>query len=358
MSPRSTAYPYVKEVAPHAAMLKLAPPIRCRWSDPRLRCFGRPPAGRRRTRSRRWKPRSARRHRRRGQGVLPARRRIVARTGARGPGGRRPDGAPRRTSSPDITPMARPAGPVCGLSAHCELSGAARHRRARGRRYRLLYARRRRAAALDRHAVSMGSSIANAVGMAASGVEKKPIVATIGDSTFLHSGIAPLVDAVYNNANITVILLDNSITAMTGGQDHPGTGRTLRGEADAQGRLRDNAAARSASTGCAASTPTRSATCTRRCREAIGIQGRLGRHFLAALRARPGQDQGHAFAVAAAGCTACQSCMNLGCPAITWDRGNGRGPPQSADRSADSASAARSARRSARRTASSRSRRE
>ena len=78
--------------------------------------------------------------------------------------------------------------------------------------------------------VCMGASIANAVGMAKSGAETKPIFATIGDSTFLHSGIAPLIDAVYNNANITVVLLDNSITAMTGGQDHPGTGRTLRGE--------------------------------------------------------------------------------------------------------------------------------
>ena len=57
------------------------------------------------------------------------------------------------------------------------------------------------------------------------------MVATIGDSTFLHSGIPPLIDAVYNKANITVVILDNSITAMTGGQDHPGTGRTLRGEA-------------------------------------------------------------------------------------------------------------------------------
>ena len=54
-------------------------------------------------------------------------------------------------------------------------------------------------------------------------------MATIGDSTFLHSGIPPLIDAVYNKANITVALLDNHITAMTGGQQHPGTGRTLRG---------------------------------------------------------------------------------------------------------------------------------
>ena len=77
--------------------------------------------------------------------------------------------------------------------------------------------------------VSMGSSIGNAVGMAKAG-ETKPVIATIGDSTFLHAGIPALINAVYNQANITVLLLDNHITAMTGGQQHPGTGKTLRGE--------------------------------------------------------------------------------------------------------------------------------
>ena len=77
--------------------------------------------------------------------------------------------------------------------------------------------------------VSMGSSIGNAIGMAKAG-DTKPVMATIGDSTFLHAGIPALIDAVYNQANITVLLLDNHITAMTGGQEHPGTGKTLRGE--------------------------------------------------------------------------------------------------------------------------------
>ena len=88
--------------------------------------------------------------------------------------------------------------------------------------------------------VAMGSSIANASGIALAGNESKPIVATIGDSTFLHSGIPPLIDAVYNKANITVALLDNHITAMTGGQDHPGTGRTLRGAETHKNRFRDH----------------------------------------------------------------------------------------------------------------------
>jgi indolepyruvate ferredoxin oxidoreductase alpha subunit len=53
--------------------------------------------------------------------------------------------------------------------------------------------------------------------------------AVLGDSTFLHSGIGPLMDAVYNGGYSTTIILDNSITAMTGQQEHPGTGFTIDG---------------------------------------------------------------------------------------------------------------------------------
>jgi indolepyruvate ferredoxin oxidoreductase alpha subunit len=55
------------------------------------------------------------------------------------------------------------------------------------------------------------------------------ICAVLGDSTFLHSGIGPLMDAVYNGGYSTTIILDNSITAMTGQQEHPGTGFTIDG---------------------------------------------------------------------------------------------------------------------------------
>lgn len=81
--------------------------------------------------------------------------------------------------------------------------------------------------------VDMGASIGNAFGIeiALKNEEKKPrVVATIGDSTFYHSGITPLIDIVYNKGVTTVIILDNSTTAMTGHQDHPGTGRTLQGD--------------------------------------------------------------------------------------------------------------------------------
>lgn len=56
------------------------------------------------------------------------------------------------------------------------------------------------------------------------------VVAVIGDSTFLHSGITGLLNMSYNQGRSTVIILDNRYTAMTGGQEHPGTGFTIRGE--------------------------------------------------------------------------------------------------------------------------------
>ncbi len=75
----------------------------------------------------------------------------------------------------------------------------------------------------------MGAGIGQALGMEKAGVGNK-VVAVIGDSTFLHSGITGLVDAVYNKAGVTVIILDNGTTAMTGHQDHPGTGVTAQGK--------------------------------------------------------------------------------------------------------------------------------
>ncbi len=80
--------------------------------------------------------------------------------------------------------------------------------------------------------VCMGASIGEAHGFEKVQPEesKKKVVAVIGDSTFVHSGITGLVNAVYNNGKSTIIILDNRTTAMTGHQDHPGTGVTLKGE--------------------------------------------------------------------------------------------------------------------------------
>ena len=87
--------------------------------------------------------------------------------------------------------------------------------------------------------ICMGASVSAALGMAkARGAEfNKKLVSVIGDSTFMHSGITGLVDIVYNKGNNTVLILDNSITGMTGHQNNPTTGYTIRGEETKQVNL-------------------------------------------------------------------------------------------------------------------------
>ena len=77
--------------------------------------------------------------------------------------------------------------------------------------------------------VCMGASIGVAHGLEKAGLDPGKIVGVIGDSTFLHSGITGVLDMVYNKSNATILILDNSITAMTGRQENPGTGKTLDG---------------------------------------------------------------------------------------------------------------------------------
>ncbi|MBI2163758.1 MAG: indolepyruvate ferredoxin oxidoreductase subunit alpha [candidate division NC10 bacterium] len=81
--------------------------------------------------------------------------------------------------------------------------------------------------------VCMGASLGNALGMEKAyrmASKEQKVVALIGDSTFLHSGMTGLLDIVYNGGNVTVFILDNRAVGMTGGQDHPGTGVTLQEE--------------------------------------------------------------------------------------------------------------------------------
>jgi indolepyruvate ferredoxin oxidoreductase alpha subunit len=78
--------------------------------------------------------------------------------------------------------------------------------------------------------ISMGASIGMAHGAKQAGCPDN-IVATIGDSTFFHTGLPELANLIYNGGNACTMILDNGTTAMTGGQDHPGTGVTLQGQA-------------------------------------------------------------------------------------------------------------------------------
>jgi indolepyruvate ferredoxin oxidoreductase alpha subunit len=72
----------------------------------------------------------------------------------------------------------------------------------------------------DDVAICMGGAFGLANGFAH--VLEAPVVAHLGDSTFFHSGIPPMINAVYNKANVTMVVLDNSTTGMTGFQPHPG----------------------------------------------------------------------------------------------------------------------------------------
>ena len=74
----------------------------------------------------------------------------------------------------------------------------------------------------------MGASIGVACGLASSGL-KGNIFALIGDGTFIHAGIPALINAVYNSAEIVIVVFDNQTVAMTGFQPHPGTGKTATG---------------------------------------------------------------------------------------------------------------------------------
>jgi indolepyruvate ferredoxin oxidoreductase alpha subunit len=80
--------------------------------------------------------------------------------------------------------------------------------------------------------VCMGAGIGEAYGagkaLGKEGLGK--MCAVLGDSTFLHSGLPPVMDTVYNKGYSTTIILDNRITGMTGLQEHPGTGFTVSGE--------------------------------------------------------------------------------------------------------------------------------
>ena len=87
--------------------------------------------------------------------------------------------------------------------------------------------------------ICMGASVSAGFGMAkARGKEfNKKLVSVIGDSTFIHSGITGLIDICYNKGANTIIILDNSITGMTGHQQNPTTGKTIRMEETTQVNL-------------------------------------------------------------------------------------------------------------------------
>ncbi len=162
----------------------------------------------------------------------------------------------------------------------------------------------------------MGASIGQAQGIWQAGTDRK-VVAVIGDSTFLHSGITGLINAIYNRARITVIILDNSTTAMTGHQEHPGTGVTAQGEKTAVVDI----AALVRGLGIA-DVHVLDAFKLKELR--AGVRSALNSQELnvivvrGACSVRAGR-AGSARVINAADCDLCLTCLTLGCPAIRYE---------------------------------------
>lgn len=84
---------------------------------------------------------------------------------------------------------------------------------------------------IGRLLMSMGASTGIGQGLSLFNSERR-VVAFLGDSTFFHAGIPGIVNAVFNNHRLTLIVMENGTTAMTGHQDHPGTGRNFDGKTE------------------------------------------------------------------------------------------------------------------------------
>jgi indolepyruvate ferredoxin oxidoreductase alpha subunit len=80
------------------------------------------------------------------------------------------------------------------------------------------------------HAMGSGAGVANGLGNLNQFGFDQPVIAVCGDSTFFHATIPALINGIYNKSNFILLILDNSATAMTGFQPHPGTGMTGEGE--------------------------------------------------------------------------------------------------------------------------------
>lgn len=162
----------------------------------------------------------------------------------------------------------------------------------------------------------MGAGITMAQGFAVAEPHKKQ-VAFVGDSTFFASGLTGIVNAVYNGHDITVAVLDNATTAMTGSQPHPGTGVTLMGErrkpVDIEGMLR------AMGVECIVSAdPLNLEQATSAAAQAIAFEGPSALMFRSPCIQL--KKPSAAVCVDASACTGCKRCITeIGCPAIGFD---------------------------------------
>lgn len=159
----------------------------------------------------------------------------------------------------------------------------------------------------------MGASIGNAFGMSKVMPDKK-IVATIGDSTFLHSGITGLMDVMYNRGKITLVILDNSTTGMTGHQHNPSTGFTIKNEPTKKVNLEAMVRA------CGVEQVWQvDAYDLKQVNEALGAAVAC-EETAVVITKRPcvllNKSTGKHYRILHENCKYCQACLKIGCPAI------------------------------------------
>ncbi|MCQ2425916.1 MAG: indolepyruvate ferredoxin oxidoreductase subunit alpha [Lachnospiraceae bacterium] len=170
--------------------------------------------------------------------------------------------------------------------------------------------------------ICMGASVSGLHGFVkASGSDAaKKTVAVIGDSTFMHSGITGLVNVAYNDSHATVIILDNSITGMTGHQQNPTTGFNLKG--DPASKIDLEALCRAVGIErVRVVDPYDLAECEEAIREEVAAEAPsviISRRPCALLKyvKHPGP-----ITADAAKCRGCRACMKIGCPAISMENG-------------------------------------
>jgi indolepyruvate ferredoxin oxidoreductase alpha subunit len=166
--------------------------------------------------------------------------------------------------------------------------------------------------------ICMGASITVGSGIAHSDASHE-VVCTIGDSTFLHTGIQGLMNAIYNGANMTVVILDNRITAMTGHQPNPNTGVTATGVETPPVSL--EAICRSCGATFVETVDPYDMTGILRVLEEAkkkkGVRVIIAKQMCVIVARRAGVKRGR-YAVNPEICTGCGTCVRFGCPAIEF----------------------------------------
>lgn len=167
----------------------------------------------------------------------------------------------------------------------------------------------------------MGASVSGLHGFVKADPERAgDTVCVIGDSTFMHSGMTGLVNIVYNDSKATVIILDNSITGMTGHQHNPTTGYTIKGDPAAKVDL--EALCRSLGVGrVRVVDPYSISDCETALKEELAadeVSVIISRRPCILLK---NVKKGAPLTVVSDKCKSCKMCMKLGCPAISFRDG-------------------------------------